>query len=112
MNEPTASPRPSLEVTVHHNRDARTFEAIVNEDIAGVIVYELSAGRTFLTHTIVEPEFRGRGVGSKLVHVTLDTLRSEGTKVTNYCGFVRDYIAAHPEYRAVIDTAHPGMPLP
>ena len=61
---------------MHHNREARTFEARINDDVAGVIVYERSAGRTVLTHTIVEPKFRGQGVGSELVRATLEMLRT------------------------------------
>lgn len=101
-----------LDVSVRHNADARTYEARIDGRVAGVIVYEHSAGRTVLTHTIVEAGFRGRGVGTALARSTLDALRAEGARVTNYCGFVRDYIAAHPEYRDLIDGADPGLPLP
>jgi hypothetical protein len=110
MDSESASAPRRVEVTVQHNPEARTYEARVGSEVAGVLVYEHSAGRTVLTHTIVEPQFRGKGVGSELVRVTLDALRDEGAKVTNYCRFVQGYIVAHPEYRVVLDAANPGLP--
>ena len=112
MSRYSSPDRVPLDVSVRHNADARTYEARVDGRVAGVIVYEHSIGRTVLTHTVVEPEFRGRGVGTALTRVTLDALRDEGARVTNYCRFVRDYIVAHPEYRDLIDGAEPGLPLP
>ncbi len=104
------SPRidPAL-VTVRHNPAARSYDAIIDGQVAGMIVYERTADRLVLTHTIVEREFRGRGVGTELVRATLDALLRDGLTVTNFCRFVRDFIDTHPEYEAVIDSAHPGI---
>ncbi len=96
-------------VTVQHNPSARSYDAIVDGEVAGLIVYERTADRLVLTHTIVEPEFRGRGVGTELVRGTLDALLRDGLTVTNFCAFVRDFIDTHPEYEAVIDSEHPGI---
>jgi predicted GNAT family acetyltransferase len=108
MTSSSSDPTHQLQVTVQHNPSARSYDAIIDGQTAGLIVYERTADRLVLTHTIVEPEFPGRGVGTELVRGTLDALLREGSTVTNFCGFVADFIDAHPEYRAVLDTAHPG----
>jgi predicted GNAT family acetyltransferase len=109
MNDSQRLPQATTTVNVCHDSEARTFEAYVGDAVAGVIVYERSAGRVVLTHTIVEPEYRGRGVGSQLVRATLELLRDERMKITNYCSFVDHFIDAHPDFRVLIDTQHPGL---
>jgi predicted GNAT family acetyltransferase len=96
------------EVTVRDNTDSRTYDAIVGGQVVGTIVYEHEGPRIVFSHTIVEPEFRGQGIGTKLVRGALDDVRAKGVTLTNYCGFVSDFIGAHPEYADLIDAAHPG----
>ena len=113
MTEPTdprSEPGASVEdVLVVDNTTSRSYDAVVDGRIAGTIVYEhASDGRIVFTHTVVEPAFRGRGVGTALARGALDDLRARGLTLTNFCDFVSRYIEAHPEYRDVLDPQHPG----
>jgi uncharacterized protein len=100
------------EVTVLNNTESRTYDAFVDGEVAGSIVYEQAGDRrVVLTHTFVEPRLRGRGVGNKLVRGALDDVRARGLTVTNYCDFVARYIDAHPEYADLLDATHPGHVL-
>lgn len=97
------------EVTVKDNVQSRTYDVIVDGEVAGSIVYEQAGDRRLVfTHAFVEPGFRGRGVGNVLARGALDDLRAKGMTLTNFCDFVAGYIHAHSEYADLLDATHPG----
>ena len=100
------------EVPVKNNTESRSYDAFVDGEVAGSIVYEHAGDRRVVfTHTFVEPRFRGRGVGNALVRGALDDVRAKGLTLTNFCDFVARYIDAHPEYADLLDVTHPGHVL-
>jgi uncharacterized protein len=98
------------EVTVRDNTESLCYDALVGGEVIGTIVYEHAGSRMVFRHTIVEPEFRGRGVATTLVRAALDDVRAKGMTLTNYCGFVAEFIAARPQYADLINAEHPGLP--
>jgi uncharacterized protein len=95
------------------NNDGRNcYEGVIDDQVVGVVVYKRIGGRVVIRHTVIEPEFRGKGLGAQLVRTVLDDLRKRGDKLTNYCGFVADFIADNPEYQSVVDADRPGMTAP
>lgn len=100
----------SLDLNMRNNGDSKSYEAVIDGEVVGMIVYHIPRGdqRVTLSHTIVKPEYRGRGVATRLVKYTLDELRARDQKLTNYCTFVADYIADHPSYKELIDGRFPG----
>ncbi|MFI5613255.1 GNAT family N-acetyltransferase [Amycolatopsis sp. NPDC051903] len=98
------------EMDVQRNGDGGSYDAVIDGQVVGKIVYHVPGGgrRVTLSHTIVDPEFRGRGVATRLVKHALDDLRARELKLTNYCTFVADYIADHPEYKELVDARFPG----
>jgi predicted GNAT family acetyltransferase len=92
-------------ISVADNPAASRYEAHLGDRVAGFSEYVTKPGRLVFTHTIVEPEFEGRGIGSKLVRDELDDVRRRGLKVTPLCPFVRAYIRRHPEYQDLVATA-------
>ncbi|MFF0766506.1 GNAT family N-acetyltransferase [Streptomyces sp. NPDC003737] len=98
------------EMNVQKNGDSGSYEAVVDGQVVGMIVYHTPHGnqRVTLSHTVVEPEYRGRGIATRLVKHALDDLRVQDLKLTNYCPFVADYIADHPEYKELVDSRFPG----
>jgi predicted GNAT family acetyltransferase len=104
--------RPFPEVTVKDNPQSRSYDVLVDGEVAGSIVYErVGDGRLVFTHAFVEPRFRGHGVGNVLVRGALDDVRVKGVTLTNFCDFVASYINAHPEYADLLDATHPGHVL-
>ena len=89
-------------IVVADNPEASRYEAHLDGQIAGFSEYLSKPGRLVFTHTIVEPEFEGRGIGSKLVREELDDVRRRGLKVTAICPFVRAYIRRHAEYQDLV----------
>jgi len=100
------------DVTVKNNAESRSYDAFVDGEIAGSIVYEQAGDRRVVfSHTFIEPRFRGHGVGNLLVRGALDDVRAKGLTLTNFCDFVGRFIDAHPEYADLLDAAHPGHVL-
>ncbi len=98
------------EITVRDNVESQCYDAMIGDQVVATIVYEHSGPRMVFRHTITEPEFRGRGIGTTLVTRALDDVRAKGMTLTNYCGFVAEFIEAHPDYADLIDAEHPGHP--
>ncbi len=90
------------DLLIADNPAASRFEARLGDIVAGFSEYRLRPGRVIFTHTIVEPEFEGRGIASRLVAHELDEVRSRGLQVTPLCPFVRAYIRRHPEYQDMV----------
>jgi uncharacterized protein len=90
------------DLRIADNPAASRFEAHLGEIVAGFSEYRLRPGRVIFTHTIVEPEFEGRGIASRLVAHELDEVRSRGLQVTPLCPFVRAYIRRHPQYQDLV----------
>jgi predicted GNAT family acetyltransferase len=83
------------------NEIEHRFELAVDGSTA-FLEYRLDGTKLVLTHAEVPEAFEGRGVGSKLVKLTLQYARDEGLSVLPDCSFVRSYFERHPEERDVL----------
>lgn len=52
-------------------------------------------------HTKVEEEFRGEGVGEKLVEALVDKCRKDDKKIKAECPFVKDLLEKNKKYHDV-----------
>lgn len=92
-----------MDFEVVDNPDQSRFEIRVDGVAAGAAHYRLhpaAAGepeRIVFTHTVVEPEFEGRGVGSRLAGGALTLARERGLRVVAQCPFIAAYLEKHPE---------------
>ncbi|MCM0622440.1 GNAT family N-acetyltransferase [Nocardioides bruguierae] len=88
-------------VTVEHRAEESRFVALVQEGAdpaeAGVAEYELDGETMTLTHTVVDPAFGGRGVGSVLAQAAFGHAREAGLSVVPQCSFMAGYVRKHPE---------------
>jgi predicted GNAT family acetyltransferase len=64
--------------------------------------YKIENGVISFLHTEVPSEFRGKGIGSKLVRGELEAARARGLKVIPRCEFVAGYIEKHPEFHDLL----------
>ena len=55
-----------------------------------------------LTHTVVQPEFEGDGVGSALAKHALEKSRASGLTVVPTCKFIAAYIDKHLEFKDLL----------
>ena len=89
-----------LEVT-DHPENAR-FEVRADGELVGFAEYRLRGGEFALLHTETDIRFRHRGIAGRLIQSSLDSARERHLAVLPYCGFVRRWIAGHPEYADLV----------
>jgi predicted GNAT family acetyltransferase len=86
------------EPKVVDNPAASRFEVLVDGEVAGFAEYRRTTSAVAFTHTVIDPAFEGRGLGSVLARGALDATRAAGTPVLPFCPFIRGYIQRHPAY--------------
>ncbi|MFC4022056.1 GNAT family N-acetyltransferase [Micromonospora sp. GCM10011542] len=70
--------------------------------LAGVVTYQLTGGVIAYTHTEIDPEFEGKGVGSTLARAVMDDARARGRTVVPICPFLAGWLGKHPEYEDIV----------
>ena len=80
---------------VRHNLALHRFELDLDGGMA-VALYRLADGVMIFTHTEVPATLRGRGIGSRMMHGVLESIRAQGGKVVARCPFVANFIDRHP----------------
>ncbi len=89
----------SDEPVITDNPEQSRYEAHLDGVYAGRADYELGDDVIAFTHTVVEPQFEGRGVAGALVRTALDAVRADGTRqVVPQCPYVKVWIEKHPDY--------------
>lgn len=104
----TGCPRPTwldweVQFTVTDVPERERFEARDEVGaLAGVVTYQLTGKIIVYTHTEVEPEFEGMGVGSTLARAVMDDARAKGRTVVPICPFLSAWLGKHPEYEDIV----------
>jgi predicted GNAT family acetyltransferase len=80
------------------NLEASRFEVVVDGEVAGFAEYRRTKSSVAFTHTVIDPAYEGRGLGSVLARSALDATREAGFAVLPFCPFIRGYIQRHPAY--------------
>ncbi len=83
---------------MHDVPEADRYEIRDGDRLLGLAAYERRGDRVVFTHTEVDPQAEGSGLGGKLVRAALDDVRGQGGRVVPQCSFVRGWIERHPEY--------------
>lgn len=90
-------------VHVSNNEAKSRYVATLDGDEAGIAAYERSGDTIVFTHTVVDEELEGHGVGSTLIRHALDDARGQHLTVVPQCEFVAAFIEDHPEYQDLVD---------
>lgn len=86
-----------------HNRELSRYEAWLDGELAGETDYELDDGVADFNHTVVPPQFGGRGIAGALVSFAMDDVRTAGAwKVRPTCSYVAGWFAKHPDYAELL----------
>ena len=85
-----------------HAPGSRRYEALVDGRLAGFAQYRILGEEITFTHTEVQPEYEGRGVGSGLARFALDDARERELRVHPQCSFIRAWIERHPDYADLV----------
>lgn len=89
-------------VEVSNNEAKSRYIASLHGDPAGMAAYERSENTITFTHTVVDPEVEGRGIGSALIRQALDDARAQHLTVVPQCEFVAAFIEDNPEYQDLV----------
>jgi predicted GNAT family acetyltransferase len=99
----------ATDVVITNNPANRTWEALLGDELVGVVVYEnVSPTRLALTHAAIEERHRKHGIGTRLITTMLDDIREKHQTITVWCTAVVDFLEKHPEYRDLVDPTDPG----
>ena len=92
-----------MSTNVTHNEARSRYELTVDDQLVGVAQYRRSGNRLDFTHTEIDPDHEGQGLGSVLVGAALDDVKRHSLTVVPHCRFMRDHIGEHPEqYLALV----------
>ena len=94
-----------MELSVTAVPESCHYEARAGDRVLGMANYQRRGDRVVFTHTEVDPDAEGSGVGSTLVRGALDDVRTHGRQVVPRCSFVRAWIDRHPDYADLVDTS-------
>lgn len=84
------------ETTVERNDERGRYEIRAGDTIAGYTIFRPDEkGRLVFPHTVIDPAFGGRGLGSVLVREALTDVARRGETVVPECPFVVKYLRTH-----------------
>lgn len=87
------------DIEVTHNDDLQRYEVRMDGQLAGYLTTRTEGDVIAFTHTVVEEQYGGCGLGSALVRSALDDVRARGgLRVHPACSFVESYVQRHPDY--------------
>jgi uncharacterized protein len=91
-----------MDLEVADNPDKERFEIVADGELAGFVQYHLRGDEIALTHTQTDDRYRGQGIASHLVQLSLDAVQDRHLAVLPYCPFVRNWISRHREYADLV----------
>lgn len=89
----TGSATPDLQ----HDASRSRYEARLDGKVVAHARYHLEGDRVVFTHTEVDSDHEGQGLGSQVVAYALDDVRRQGRKAVPKCEFIASYIARHEQ---------------
>lgn len=90
------------DVDVINNTQTSRFEVKLDGHTA-FAEYRLKPGQIILPHTVVPPEFEGKGVASALARTAFGYAREHGLLVIPTCPFMSAWVKKHPEQQDIVD---------
>lgn len=96
-----------MTITVTDAPEKDRFEARDDDGtLAGVITYQVTGNVVAYTHTKVEPEFEGHGVGGLLARTAMEDAKTKGRLVVPICPFLSSWLDEHQEYEKIVARTH------
>ncbi len=104
MSENTATNENTAgEPVVEHRADESTYIIRLGDKVVGHADYEARGdGVKDFNHTVVDPEYRGRGLAGRLIEFALDDVAERGEKIIPTCSAVAGFIEKNPSYAKLV----------
>lgn len=92
-----------MDIHVEDNPARHRYEILVDGEVGGFADYRVRDNIVIITHSEIDPRYRGHGLGGRLAEATLNTLRERGARVVPACPFFAQYVSQHPEYDDLVE---------
>jgi len=90
---------------IEHEPDAHKYSLILDGAEIGYAKYRDDGDRRIFTHTVVEPEFGGRGYATRLIDHAVGDARAVDKRIVGECPMVAHWLTKHPELSEFVDAA-------
>ncbi|SDY32581.1 GNAT family N-acetyltransferase [Hymenobacter psychrophilus] len=92
-----------MSLPIQHHPENQEF-TVSQDGHSAELSYSLpTEGVIDFTHTFVEEELRGQGIGDELAKASLAYARENNLKVRTTCSFMAGYVAQHPDYQDLVE---------
>jgi predicted GNAT family acetyltransferase len=91
------------ETKVVHNRGQLRYEVYSDDTLAGFTQYHRTGDRVVFTHTQIDKEFGGQGLGKVLAAEALDDVVADGKVIVPMCPFIADYLTKTDKYAGHVE---------
>jgi uncharacterized protein len=92
-------------ITVEDNTEKQQYEAKVDGKVVAFAEYRPIGQSIMFTHTEVNEDLEGKGVGSQLIRYALEDTKAKNMTAIPMCPFVKIFIQRHKDF---IDVVHPS----
>jgi uncharacterized protein len=92
-------------IKVENNTEKQQYEAKVDGKVVAFAEYRPVGQSIMFTHTEVNEDLEGKGVGSQLIRYALEDTKAKGMTAIPMCPFVKIFIQRHKDF---IDVVHPS----
>ena len=88
--------------TAHVPEESR-YTLTLDGQVIGYAQYTDTGTQRVFTHTVVEPEFGGRGFATQLVDAAIADTRASDKRIVGQCSMVAKWLTKHPELDEFVD---------
>lgn len=78
------------------------IELIQEDKVVGKIEFVKDDNELTITHTIVNPLFRGQGIAKILMEKVIELAKEKGLKIIPVCSYATSYFEKNPEYNGLL----------
>ena len=82
---------------IEHIERRKRFQIRLTYGKASFLKYDIKDGKMFIEETYTPPEYRGRGLATKLMEAALKYAEERNLKIVPKCSFAEVYFKKHPE---------------
>ena len=88
---------------INIEQNDKTFDLFYDAEKAGFLEYNKNKeGILEITHTEVDPEFGGKGLGTELVKAAVAEAQKNNLKIISLCPYAKKVIEKTPEFKDLL----------
>ncbi|GAA2029627.1 hypothetical protein GCM10009819_11600 [Agromyces tropicus] len=91
------------DIEVVRDDEDRRYRLLLGGGEAGFAEFRLKPGQIVFFHTVIDPAFEGRGLGSRLARSVVEDAIARGERIVPRCPFIAAWLRKHPGYEDAID---------